>query len=151
MNDDDRRDREADALDALIVSALRGRPDDLDDLDPATLPELSREEMAAIDKQLGPPEKFIPRLMKEVEIRAAVRAFILAEFLPGEDPAELKDDTPLVTGGILDHVDAARVGDWLAERYGIGDITADAKFEDLDSVAAIARMVRERLAAGGPP
>jgi hypothetical protein len=59
----------------------------------------------------------------------------------------LKDDTPLVTGGILDHVDAARVGDWLAERYGIGDITADAKFEDLDSVAAIARMVRERLAA----
>ena len=38
------------------------------------------------------------------DIESAVKTFILTEFLPGEDPAELTMDTPLITGGILDSI-----------------------------------------------
>jgi len=33
--------------------------------------------------------------------QSEIKDFVLTEFLPGEDPNELKDDTPLITGGIL--------------------------------------------------
>ena len=32
------------------------------------------------------------------DIESAVKTFILTEFLPGEDPAELTMATPLITG-----------------------------------------------------
>jgi len=35
-------------------------------------------------------------------LQIQLAAYILKEFLPGEDPNELTDATPLVTGGILD-------------------------------------------------
>ncbi len=38
------------------------------------------------------------------EIETIVRDYILREFLPGEDPAELTEETPLITGGILDSI-----------------------------------------------
>jgi acyl carrier protein len=36
------------------------------------------------------------------DIKETIKVYILEEFLPGEDPAELTDSTPLITGGILD-------------------------------------------------
>ena len=36
------------------------------------------------------------------EVKDTIRSYILEEFLPGENPAELTDSTPLITGGILD-------------------------------------------------
>ena len=38
------------------------------------------------------------------DIKQTVKAYILKEFLPGENPAELVDSTPLITGGILDSI-----------------------------------------------
>ena len=38
------------------------------------------------------------------QIKEDLRQYILAEFLPGEKPANLKDDTPLRSSGILDSV-----------------------------------------------
>lgn len=87
----------------------------------------------------------------EPAIRAVVRAYLLAEFLPGEDPAELTDDAPLVTGGILDERGVYRVHRYLADTFGV-HLPADRfPWASFDSVAAIARMVRERLTAGGCP
>ena len=33
------------------------------------------------------------------DIKETIKAYILEEFLPGQDPAELTDSTPLITGG----------------------------------------------------
>jgi len=38
------------------------------------------------------------------EIRQTVKSYILKEFLFGENPDELTDSTPLITGGILDSI-----------------------------------------------
>ncbi|PYK03623.1 MAG: acyl carrier protein, partial [Verrucomicrobia bacterium] len=40
----------------------------------------------------------------ENAIKAALKTYILNEFLPGEDPAALTDTTALVTTGILDSI-----------------------------------------------
>ena len=53
------------------------------------------------------------------EVRGAVRNFILTEFLPEEDPSSLKDDTPLVSGGVLDSISTARLVSFLEGLYGI--------------------------------
>jgi len=37
-------------------------------------------------------------------IKNALKEFILTEFLPGEDPNELTETTPLITGGVLDSI-----------------------------------------------
>jgi hypothetical protein len=83
----------------------------------------------------------------EPAVRAAVRSYILAEFLPGSDPAELTDDTSLVTGGILDAAGVQGVAGWLAERFGVTTWYDDAFADRFDSVARIAALVMERLAA----
>ena len=53
------------------------------------------------------------------EIRDAVHDYILREFLPGEQPDNLTDDTPLITGGILDSISTLKLVTYLEERFGI--------------------------------
>ena len=38
------------------------------------------------------------------DIKASVKEYILAKFLPGENPDMLEDDTPLITGGVIDSI-----------------------------------------------
>jgi acyl carrier protein len=70
-----------------------------------------------------------------------IRQFILTEFLPGEVASNLKDDTPLLTSGILDSVATLRMVTFLEEHYGIKveayEASAD-NFETIDSIAAFA-------------
>lgn len=78
------------------------------------------------------------------EIRDAVRAFILREFLPGEDPAELQDDTPLITGGILDSIATLKLVAHLEERYGIEFQAHETDADHLNTVADIGELVRSK-------
>ena len=77
-------------------------------------------------------------------IRSAVRAFILVEFLPGEDPSELTDETPLMTGGILDSISTLKLVVFLEDRFGIGLEAHEAGVEHLDTVAQIVGLVAEK-------
>ena len=43
------------------------------------------------------------------QIRSSVRAFIVSEFLQGEDSAELQDETPLRASGILDSLGTVKL------------------------------------------
>lgn len=52
-------------------------------------------------------------------VRAEVREYLLAEFLPGEDPSTLADDTRLVGSGILTSIDTIKLVAFLEDRYGI--------------------------------
>ena len=81
------------------------------------------------------------------EIERVVRDFILREFLPGEDPSELTDDTPLITGGILDSISTLKLVVFLEDRFNVIVEAHEAGVENLDSLAQIARLIAEKKAA----
>ena len=78
-------------------------------------------------------------------IKDAVKSYILKEFLPGEDANELTDNTPLVTGGILDSLATLKLVPFLEELYGIAVQAHEADVEHLDTVQDIAALVRSKM------
>ena len=79
------------------------------------------------------------------EIRSAVREFILKEFLPGEDPQNLLDTTPLVTGGILDSIATLKLVAYLEETFGVHFQAHEVDSENLNTVGDIVTLVRSKL------
>ena len=85
---------------------------------------------------------------KDLEIESTVKEFILREFLPGEDPAALMDDTPLITTGVLDSIATLKMVAFLEERYHITIEAHEADWEHLNTVAEIADLVRAKQSQG---
>ena len=81
------------------------------------------------------------------EIRQAVHGYILKQFLPGEDPAELTDQTPLITGGILDSIRTLKLVVFLEDRFDVVVEAHEAGVENLDSVGQIARLIADKKRA----
>lgn len=81
------------------------------------------------------------------DIQKDVHTFILTEFLPGEDPSELTESTPLITGGILDSITTLKLVVYLEERFNITVEAHEAGVEHLDSIKQIADLVAEKKAA----
>ena len=79
------------------------------------------------------------------EIRDTVRAFILEQFLPGEDPDALRDDTPLVTGGILDSIATLKLVAYVEEKYDIELEAHEADAEHLNTISDISNLVQSKL------
>jgi acyl carrier protein len=80
-------------------------------------------------------------------IKQTVREFILDEFLPGEDPNEMTDQTPLITGGILDSISTLKLVTFLEERFGVLLEAHEAGVEHLDTVGRIAELIAGKKAA----
>ncbi len=82
------------------------------------------------------------------DLRAEIHSYVLSEFLPGEDPAELQDDTPLITGGILDSISTLKLVTYIEERFKVTIEAYEAGVEHLDSIAQIAELIdSKRLTA----
>lgn len=81
------------------------------------------------------------------DIKTTIHGYILREFLPGEDPSELKDDTPLITGGILDSISTLKLVVFLEETFGVSLEAFEAGADHLDSVGSIAELVRRKKSA----
>jgi acyl carrier protein len=81
------------------------------------------------------------------DIVKVVHGYILNEFLPGEDPRELTDRTPLITGGILDSITTLKLVVFLEEHFGITVEAHEAGVEHLDSIGQIARLIAEKKQA----
>jgi acyl carrier protein len=75
------------------------------------------------------------------DTQQAVKEFILAEFLAGEDPDELTQETELVSSGILDSVATLRLVTFLEERFGIAVEAHEADEEHLNTLDTIADLV----------
>lgn len=84
------------------------------------------------------------------EMQQAVKDFILAEFLPGEDPDELTPQTELVSSGILDSVATLRLVTFLEERFGIQVEAHEADEEHLNTLVSIAELVASKPKLSGP-
>jgi acyl carrier protein len=78
------------------------------------------------------------------EIRQAIHAYILDQFLPGEDPEELTDQTPLITGGILDSIRTLKLVVFLEDQFGVIVEAHEAGVENLDSVGQITRLIARK-------
>ena len=76
--------------------------------------------------------------------REVVRAFILENFLPGEDPRNLGDDTELKESGILDSLSTLKLVTFLEERFRIELEASDLDAATLSSVANIASLVEQK-------
>lgn len=78
------------------------------------------------------------------DIKATVKQYILDEFLPGEDPNNLADDTPLISGGILDSIATLKLVMFMEEQFGITLAAHEASKEHLDTLTDITTLVSEK-------
>lgn len=78
------------------------------------------------------------------DVIRTVKEYILATFLPGEDPAQLTDKTPLITGGVLDSLATLELVGFLEQRFGIELEAHEVDAERLDTLVAIAELVRSK-------
>jgi acyl carrier protein len=78
------------------------------------------------------------------EIRQTVKSYILKEFLFGENPDELTDSTPLITGGILDSIATLKLVAFIEERYSIALQAHEADVEHLNTIADIVHLIMSK-------
>ena len=78
------------------------------------------------------------------EVHAAVKEYILEQFLPGEDPAALTDTTPLVTTAILDSLATVQLVSFLEERFGVQIQAHEASVDHLNTIASIVELVQSK-------
>ncbi len=75
------------------------------------------------------------------EIKSIIKDFILREFLPGEDPNELTDSTPLITGGILDSIATVKLVLFLETQFGVTVQAHETDPQYLDTIASITQLI----------
>ncbi len=73
-----------------------------------------------------------------------IRQYILSEFLPGEKPSNLQDDTPLRTSGILDSVATIKLVSFVEERFGIEVEAHEAGIENFDRIDSIVAFIKSK-------
>jgi acyl carrier protein len=81
------------------------------------------------------------------EVGQQIKDFILNEFLPGEDPAELTPDTPLTSGGILDSIATLRLLMFMEETWGVTFEPHEVDKENLDTLSLIERLLASKQQA----
>jgi acyl carrier protein len=77
-------------------------------------------------------------------IRDTVRHFILDNFLPGEDPANLTDRTELKESGILDSMSTLKLVSFLEEQFKVELEADDLDAGNLATIENIERLVRSK-------
>ena len=79
----------------------------------------------------------------------AIRDFVIREYLPGQDPATLGANVPLISSGVIDSVGTLKLVLFLEETYGVEIDAADIDAGKLDSLASINALV-EAKRSGAP-
>jgi acyl carrier protein len=82
--------------------------------------------------------------MDRQAIHDTVKTYILDQFLPGEDPNELTDDTPLMTTGILDSLATLKLVTYLEEKFDISVEAHEADAENLNTLELITDLVARK-------
>ena len=81
------------------------------------------------------------------QVNDAIRDYILREYLPGESAANLTDDTPLRTSGILDSMATLNLVTFLEESFGITIDAHETGIDQFDRIADIAALVAQKKGA----
>jgi acyl carrier protein len=83
------------------------------------------------------------------DIKERIRTFILHNFLQGESPANLHDDTPLRTTGILDSLATLNLVTFVEKEFGIELTAYETGVDSFDRIEDIAALVVRKQ--GGRP
>jgi len=75
------------------------------------------------------------------EIESKLKTYIMAEFLAGEDPAQLTGSTPLVTSGVLDSIATLRLVSFLEQEFAISVDAHEVGADNFDTIESIVRLV----------
>jgi acyl carrier protein len=81
------------------------------------------------------------------EISASVHEFLLREVTSGEDSHGLTDQTPLITGGILDSISTLKLVTLLEDLFRITIEAHEAVADNLDTIAQISALVAAKQPA----
>jgi acyl carrier protein len=80
-------------------------------------------------------------------VEQIVKAYILKEFLPDEDPASLTSSTPLLTAGVLDSIATLQLVSFLEQEFSISLQAHEADAEHLDTIERISQLVASKSGA----
>ncbi len=78
------------------------------------------------------------------EIGEKVKEFIMSEFLPGEDPDQLSESTPLISGGILDSLATLKVVSFLEESFDIKVEPHETDEDNFGTILDIEKLVQSK-------
>ncbi len=79
------------------------------------------------------------------QVADAVKAYVLEEFLPGEDPSELTEATPLNSTGILDSIATLSLVSFIEERFKIQIEPHELDGDSFANIANIEQLVDSKL------
>ena len=80
------------------------------------------------------------------EIRDRLRQFIIEKYLPGESPANLSDETRLLSSGILDSLASLELVAFVEREFDIEVTAFERGLETLDRIADLSSLIaRKRL------
>lgn len=77
-------------------------------------------------------------------IKTRIKNFIMAEFLPGEDPDELTDETPLISGGILDSIATLQLVMFIEQTYGVTFAPHEVDKDNLDTLERLMSLLMSK-------
>lgn len=75
------------------------------------------------------------------DLKRAIREYVTREYLEEGDDRAIADDTPLISGGIVDSFSMVSLKRFLEKRYHIQIPDADASPDAFDTVDRIAALV----------
>lgn len=79
------------------------------------------------------------------DTKKTIKAYILKEFLPGENPEELTDSTPLITGGILDSLATLRLVSFIEDQFQIELQSYETGIDYLNTISDITKLIHSKL------
>ena len=81
------------------------------------------------------------------DVKESIRAFVLTSALPGESPDNVRDDTRLMSSGILDSLGALSLFSYLEEQFGVEISERERGVDCCDRIDDICRLVLRKLAS----
>jgi acyl carrier protein len=81
-------------------------------------------------------------------VKESLRQFIVSTYLPGESPANLRDDTPLRTSGVLDSLATLGLVSFVEQQFDIELEAHETGIESFDTIESIAALVERKRTMG---
>jgi acyl carrier protein len=83
--------------------------------------------------------------METDKIKATLREYILSRFLKSTADHELKDSTPLISGGIIDSISTMQMIAFLEKEYHFEFEAHEVDRDNLDTIEIIAGFVQKKI------
>jgi len=80
-----------------------------------------------------------------MDIKSAVRGYIMDNFLAGTPGANLSDSTPLVTSGVIDSIGAIGLILFIEGRFEIEFMPREISVHNLETLDQIEELIRGKL------